>query len=395
MPRRCLLAVLSAAVAVCAALPPAASASGGAVVISQFSPEQSEPRPSYVSVMNRSSQTVNPGGMSVQWRGPGGSWQSVATLPSFDLPPGRSYLIARGDPRTDPAPSYADQLSLGLFIGVEGTLALVQGDVLLGCSTSADCAADTRISDLVGYGNAAIAEGTPVVAQAAKSPGGIGRRLSGCLDTDNNAADVESTGALSPITYQSGIVIGCEGNQTAGPTASGGSGRLNVASGKQGVRNVSGTDPDDRVVDFAVSLAPNGAASIANVAVSPGAGAPGSAQVVIPADAAPGTYTATVTVSSGGGGLQKATCTFPITVATGAAAAGTTTRCTVPNLKNLTLAKAKARLKAKGCATGKVKKPKGVKKGLVVRKQSRKSGAKLKRGTKVNLTLGKKPKKKK
>ena len=97
---------------------------------------------------------------------------------------------------------------------------------------------------------------------------------------------------------------------------------------------------------------------------------------------------------SGGAGLQKATCTLPITVGTPAAASGTAaTKCTVPNVRNLTLAKARSRLKAKGCAAGKVKKPKGSSKGLVVRKQSRKAGSKVKRGTKVNLTLARKKKK--
>lgn len=395
MPRPRLLAALWAALAVAAVLPAAASASGGALVISQFSPGQSVERPTFLSILNRSTQNVNPDGMSVQWRGPGGNWVSLASLPSVDLPPGRSYLIARGDPRTDPAPQSADQLSLGLFFGTSGTMALVQGDVLLTCATSADCAADTRVADLIGYGGVPISEGTPLAAPAPDPPGGVARKAAGCLDTDANAGDVEAARGLVPLTFQSGAVTDCSGNQTVAPTAGCGSGRLNVAAGKVGARAVSGTDPDDRVVGFSVALAPNGTATVDSVVPSGAPGAPGTAQVVVPADAAPGTYTATVTVSSGGAGLQRATCQFPITVAAPTATSRTAARCTVPNLRNLTLAKARSRLKAKRCAVGKVKKPKRVKKGLVVRKQSRKAGTTVKSGTKVNLTLGRKPAKKK
>ena len=72
-----------------------------------------------------------------------------------------------------------------------------------------------------------------------------------------------------------------------------------------------------------------------------------------------------------------------------------TPRCKVPNVKGKTVPQAKAALKAKRCAPGKVT-PKfsgRVRKGRVIA-QSRRPGASLPRNTKVNLTVSKGARKK-
>jgi eukaryotic-like serine/threonine-protein kinase len=65
-------------------------------------------------------------------------------------------------------------------------------------------------------------------------------------------------------------------------------------------------------------------------------------------------------------------------------------RCVVPNVKGKTVAKAKAALKAKRCAAGKVAQAFSakVKKGRVIR-QSKRPGTRHPRNTKVNLTVSK------
>jgi beta-lactam-binding protein with PASTA domain len=72
-----------------------------------------------------------------------------------------------------------------------------------------------------------------------------------------------------------------------------------------------------------------------------------------------------------------------------------TPRCKVPNVKGKTVAQAKAALKAKRCAAGKIKQAFSakVRKGRVIG-QSRRAGASLPRNTKVNLTVSKGAKKK-
>ncbi len=66
------------------------------------------------------------------------------------------------------------------------------------------------------------------------------------------------------------------------------------------------------------------------------------------------------------------------------------TKCVVPKLKGKTLAAARKALKQAHCKLGKVKKPKGNKKKLRVRAQTKKAKAKLKAGTKVGVTLKRK-----
>jgi PKD repeat protein len=71
-------------------------------------------------------------------------------------------------------------------------------------------------------------------------------------------------------------------------------------------------------------------------------------------------------------------------------------KCHVPNVKGKTLAKARGALKAKGCAVGKLIKPKHKPKGsagkhkkwaLVVKSESPRIGSTKPKGTKVKLTL--------
>ena len=66
--------------------------------------------------------------------------------------------------------------------------------------------------------------------------------------------------------------------------------------------------------------------------------------------------------------------------------------CRVPKLKGLSLRRARAAIKQAHCALGKLHKKKPA---LVVRSQTPKTGRIVARGTKVSLTLGPKPKKKK
>ena len=63
------------------------------------------------------------------------------------------------------------------------------------------------------------------------------------------------------------------------------------------------------------------------------------------------------------------------------------TRCVVPRMKGLTLAKAKTRLRRAHCRPGKVRRPKSGRGRLVVRSQSLRPGASRPAGTRVNLAL--------
>jgi hypothetical protein len=87
----------------------------------------------------------------------------------------------------------------------------------------------------------------------------------------------------------------------------------------------------------------------------------------------------------------------PIVLKAAGGAAAPRTSCRVPSLRDLTPARAKARLRSAHCALGRVTTPKKDRKihGLVIRAQSRRAGSRATAGARVDVTLGVRPKAKK
>jgi predicted extracellular nuclease len=106
------------------------------------------------------------------------------------------YLVqeAAGAGGTTPLPS-PDATGGIAMAATGGTIALVDATTPLTCKTAADCAADPRIVDLVGYGAAVVREGSPVTG--ASNTASVARPV--LADTDDNAADFTS-GAPTPGT---------------------------------------------------------------------------------------------------------------------------------------------------------------------------------------------------
>ncbi len=111
-------------------------------------------------------------------------WQ-VTELTGSVQPDG-SYLVgqARGAGGSTPLPEPDAEGRIAMSSRA-GTVALVAGTAKLTCLTAADCAADTRIVDLVGYGDAVVREGSP--APGTDNTTSVAR--TGPADTDDNAAD--------------------------------------------------------------------------------------------------------------------------------------------------------------------------------------------------------------
>ncbi|MCW2995985.1 MAG: domain containing protein [Conexibacter sp.] len=146
--------------------------------------------------------------------------------------------------------------------------------------------------------------------------------------------------------------------------------------------------------------------AIASTSWSFGDGTPAASGTSVQhAFAAAGSYDVTVTSTDVEGNTASATRTVAVAAAPvvpppivkGPPPVTATVRCAVPSLKDLTSARAKAKLVRAHCTLGKVTTPKRLKheKGLVVRSQSRKAGTRTTRGAKVNVTLGTRPKPKK
>ncbi|WHT19718.1 lamin tail domain-containing protein [Crossiella sp. CA-258035] len=142
----------------------------------------------FVELANPSAVAVDLTGWSVQYLtaspSSGSRWQ--ATPLAGVVAAGKRYLVGlakgSGGSVALPAPDATGSLAMG---GSGGTVALVKGAEALTCLTAAECAADGRIRDLVGYGNAVVREGSPVGATSNATSAARGA----LTDTDDNAAD--------------------------------------------------------------------------------------------------------------------------------------------------------------------------------------------------------------
>ncbi|MFE7326808.1 endonuclease/exonuclease/phosphatase family protein [Streptomyces sp. NPDC057565] len=153
----------------------------------------------FVELANAGSAAYDLSGFSVQYLpgtpSAGSLWQVSALTGS--VAPGGRYLVAQaagtGGTVALPTPDATGTVAMS---ATSGTVALVSGTTPLTCKTAADCAADTRIVDLVGYGSAVVREGSgPATGASATASVARGTSLA---DTDNNAADL-SAGAPTPV----------------------------------------------------------------------------------------------------------------------------------------------------------------------------------------------------
>jgi predicted extracellular nuclease len=143
----------------------------------------------FVELANKGTSPISLDGYSVQYISatPGATTQWGVTPLSGSIAPGKTFLVAEakgtGGTVDLPAPDVTGSLNMS---ATGGTIALVSGTTALTCKTAADCAADSRIKDLVGYGTAVVREGT---ATAALSNTTSASRGAGLADTDDNSAD--------------------------------------------------------------------------------------------------------------------------------------------------------------------------------------------------------------
>ncbi|WP_332874621.1 endonuclease/exonuclease/phosphatase family protein [Lentzea terrae] len=143
----------------------------------------------FVELANKGTSAISLDGYSVQYISatPGATTQWGVTPLAGSIAPGKTFLVAEGKGTGGtvelPAPDVTGTIAMG---GTNGTIALVTGTAPLTCKTAADCAADSRVKDLVGYGTAVVREGNPT---AALSNTASASRKTGLADTDDNAAD--------------------------------------------------------------------------------------------------------------------------------------------------------------------------------------------------------------
>ncbi|GAA3480080.1 endonuclease/exonuclease/phosphatase family protein [Streptomyces yanii] len=175
----------------------------------------------FVELANAGSAAYDLSGFSVQYLpgtpSAGSLWQVSALTGS--VAPGGRYLVAQaagtGGTVALPTPDATGTVAMS---ATSGTVALVSGTTPLTCKTAADCAADTRIVDLVGYGSAVVREGSgPATGASATASVARGTSLA---DTDNNAADL-SAGAPTPVNAAGATSGGSGPGDPGNPTEPG------------------------------------------------------------------------------------------------------------------------------------------------------------------------------
>lgn len=151
----------------------------------------------FIELGNRGPSAADLTGWSVQYlpAQPSATSRWQVTPLTGSVLPGSRYLVGQstgaGGTTPLPTPDAAGSIAMS---ATQGTVALVNSTESLTCLTAADCAADSRVTDLVGYGNAIVRETSPAPSTSNTTSSA---RPDTLADTDNNMADF-ATGAPTP-----------------------------------------------------------------------------------------------------------------------------------------------------------------------------------------------------
>jgi predicted extracellular nuclease len=200
---------------------PAAAASSGVVVNEVYGGGGNSGATltnDFIELANAGSGAAALDGWSVQYisASPGATTTWQVTPLTGSVSGGGLYLIgeAAGTGGTTGLPATQATGSINLS-GTSGTVALVDNSTALTCKTAADCAADSDVVDLVGYGTAVIHEGS---ADAPGLSNTTSAQRTTTTDTDQNGTDFAAA-APTPGAPNSTSGGGTGGGGTPGPLA--------------------------------------------------------------------------------------------------------------------------------------------------------------------------------
>ncbi|WP_375491152.1 endonuclease/exonuclease/phosphatase family protein [uncultured Jatrophihabitans sp.] len=228
---------LTAAGLACAVAPPAQAAPSHTVVVSEAygggGNSGATLKNDFIELQNVQSTAQDLSGYSVQYlsAAPSASSSWQATPLSGSAPASGHYLVQEaagtGGTADLPTPDATGTINIS---GTGGTVALVRGTTPLTCKTTADCANDTSILDLVGWNGAAVHEGT--AAAPTTNTTSVQRAAAG-TDTDDNSADFT---VATPTPQNSGA-----GSTGGGGTPTPGSTRIHDIQGSSFVSPLDGS----------------------------------------------------------------------------------------------------------------------------------------------------------
>jgi uncharacterized protein len=215
------LAALFGAGGAAALATPAAAASSGVVINEVYGGGGNSGATltnDFIELANAGSAAASVDGWSVQYisASPGATTTWQVTPLTGSVSGSGLYLIgeAAGQGGTTPLPATQASGSINMS-GTSGTVALVDNSTALTCKTAADCAADSDVVDLVGYGTAVVHEGN---ADAPGLSNTTSAQRTSSTDTDQNGTDFTSA-APTPGAANSTGGGGGTGGGTPGPLA--------------------------------------------------------------------------------------------------------------------------------------------------------------------------------
>ena len=167
----------------------------------------------FIELLNTGTSAVDLDAWSVQYisAAPGATTTWQVTDLTGSIAAGAHYLVGEaagtGGTAALPTPDATGAINMS---STNGTVALDTGQTALTCKTATDCAADTTIADLVGYGTAVVYQGSadaPVLSNTTADS-----RDANGTDTGQNGADFT---AVAPDPQNS-----ASGGSSASPSAS-------------------------------------------------------------------------------------------------------------------------------------------------------------------------------
>jgi predicted extracellular nuclease len=267
----------------------------------------------FIEVFNRSGETVDLSGWSVQYASAAGTTWQVTPLGARSLAPGQYLHVqqaAGAGGTVTPVPDVVGNINMS---ATSGKVALVDSATAL----SGGCPLESVV-DFVGFGTANCFEGSGATSVLSNTTAAL-RAGDGCVDTDDNAADftvgapvprnsstpLNPCGAVEPPPPGEPIELTCPTSPVAGRD-------VTTVQGYAAERSITATVADASITDLSVAATPapeSGSITLTDVVLD---GGDASATLSLSDDLSAGVYTGTVTATADSG--RQDSCTLSIEV---------------------------------------------------------------------------------
>lgn len=260
----------------------------------------------FIELYNRGTTPVSIDGWSVQYASATGTNWSNTTAISGTIQPGHYYLIQEAHGANGVSLPTPDAIGTTNMSGTAGKVALVSSTGVLSCTTG--CETEANVVDFVGYGTTANMYEGAGPAPAPSNTTAVLRKGNGAVDTDQNQDDFVTGTPLPRNSAASQPVIALCGTTP-----------LTTTAGQAVSRTLNAYDYDGIVnsatLTGVIPVPASGSITLANIMPATAAGGTLTATLSVDSAVPAGTYTATVQFSNNDTPVpQTASCDVVINV---------------------------------------------------------------------------------